>query len=115
MNPEPLPPGLRELEAHLARRPCPGPASDFRARLLTAAACVSPPAMRRWDLVWISAAAVVLALNLGMSAANGVRFQRLSATAESAPREWARVPDDLDGTDSFQQSAKSALANVTPA
>ena len=36
MRPDPLPPSLRELEDLLAQRPCPGPAADFRARVLGA-------------------------------------------------------------------------------
>jgi hypothetical protein len=116
VNSEPLPPSLRELEDQLARRPCPEPAVDFRALVLGALADsrarpLPERAGRCWGLVWRAAAAVVLALNLGMSAANGVRFQRLTPPRAEGPR----VPVTFDGDDRFQRLAASALANLTPA
>src|SRR5262249_564648 len=115
MNPEPLPPDLRELEDRLARRPCPEPAADLRARILGAVAGARTPpetgrAGRRWRLAW-AAAAVVLAPHLGMSVANGVRFGHLSGTAP----ERASVEHQADVRDPFDRLAASALAGLTPA
>jgi hypothetical protein len=125
MNPEPLPPNLRDLEEQLAGRPCPEPAADFRARVLAAMTSsrtlpISRSAARRWRVVWQAAAAVVLALNLGMTVANGVRFQHLTSLAVAPPglESWAARPavqDGVDPNDRFQAFAASALASLTPA
>ncbi len=125
MPPDPVPPNRRDLEDRLARRSCPEPAADFRARVLSAtAASRDPPApvrsARRWRTVWRAAAAVVLALNVGMSAANGVAYRRLATLTEAEggparPPSGPRVPDALDADDRFQRLAASALANVRPA
>jgi hypothetical protein len=124
MNPEPLPPNLRDLEERLAGRPCPEPAADFRARVLAAmtssrTTSTSRPAGRRWRLVWRMAAAVILALNLGMSVANAVRFQRLTslAVAPAGLESWAAraaTPGGFDPNDRFHVFAASALASLTP-
>jgi hypothetical protein len=125
MNPEPLPPSLRELEGLLARRPGPEPAADFAARLRGALADARPApvpdrAGRRWRPVWQTAAAVALILNLGMSAANGVQFRRL-ASPLAAEGHLARrvvgagVPGALDADDRFQTLAADALARLAPA
>jgi hypothetical protein len=116
MNPEPLPPDLRDLEARLARRPGPEPAADFRARVLGATAdALARPVVRRggrgWGLVWRAAAVIVVALNLGLSAANGVRFQHLTSMAQQHPAPAAAV----DQEDRFLAWAAPALANWTPA
>jgi hypothetical protein len=123
MNPEPLPPSLRDLEDQLARRPGPEPTAEFRSRVLRSMADVRtlPVPKRtdwRWRLVWRAAAAVILALNLGMSAANGLRFQRLTALAEGRsepPTARPRIPAGLDEEDRFQAFAASALASWAPA
>lgn len=125
MNPEPLPPDLRDLEDQLARRPCPEAAAEFRARVLSAMASsqalpVSQPAARGWRLVWQAAAAVILALNLGMSAANGIRFQRLTPLAVAEGNMGRRlagpeVANAADADDRFQVLAASALASLRPA
>ena len=121
MNPEPLPPGLRDLEERLARRPCPEPAADFRSRVLgamTNAGALPAPegAGPRWRLAWRAAAAVVLALNLAMCAANAVRFQRLSGVAVAGDFERRPpVPDAFDAADRLQRFAARALANLAPA
>jgi hypothetical protein len=112
MNPEPLPPDLRDLEARLARRPGPEPAADFRARVLGATAdALARRDGRGWGLVWRAAAVLVLALNLGLSAANGVRFQHLASMAQQRPAPAAAV----DGEDRFLAWAAPALASWTPA
>src|SRR5262245_36299663 len=114
MNPEPLPPGLRDLEAQLARRPCPEPAADFRARVLGAMTNASaPPVSERpawlWRWVWRAAAAVILALNVALCAANAIRFQRLSAVASAGDSEA------LDAEDHWKRFAARALASLAPA
>jgi len=119
MNPEPLPPDLRELEDRLARRPCPEPAADFRARVLgamTNATPVSVPerAGRRWRFVWRAAAAVILALNLALSAANAIRFQRLSADAGEAEGRPG-IAAAFEAEDRWQRFAVRALTNLAPA
>jgi hypothetical protein len=124
MNPDPLPSGLRELEDQLARRPCPEPAADFRACVLSAV--MNSPALtlpghadRRWSLIWQAAAAVVLALNLGMSVANGIRFQRLApppaVEGNLVHRGVPGVPDEFDASDRFHVLTASALASLRPA
>jgi hypothetical protein len=119
MRPDPPPPNPDELEDRLARRSCPEPAADFRARVLAAMtdlrdapAPVRPG--RRWPRVWLAAAAVVLALNVGMSAANALRFRRLADVA-AAPAEGRGVADAVDAEDRFQRFAARALAGVRPA
>ena len=116
MDLEPLPPNLRELEERLARRPGPQPVADFRARVLRATTDTRSlpvpqrPGWRR-GLVWRAAAVVVLAVNLGMSAGNGIRFQRLNSPdpAQPAPRDGVLVQDR------FQALAARALATWTAA
>src|SRR5262245_2920950 len=125
MRPDPLRPSPRELEEQLARRSCPEPGADFRARVLGGMADTRdrpvvghPPS--RWRFVWRVAAAVILALNLGMSVANGLRFQRVttSAVAPVGVEGWAaraRVPEVFDAEERFQRLAASAVAGLTPA
>src|SRR5262245_27746848 len=121
MRPDPLPPSLRDLEARLARRPAPEPGADFRARVLGAVADERDrpvPARRRWRLAWQAAAAIILAMNLAMSAANGIRFQPLTASAAPGVARRAappRAPDALDENGRFERFAASALASLTPA
>jgi hypothetical protein len=81
---------------------------------------VSQRADRRWRLVGRAAAAVVLALNLGMTAANGARFQHLTTLALArGPSEPSaarpRIPGAVDAKDRLQAVAAGALANLTPA
>jgi hypothetical protein len=70
-------------------------------------------------LLWQAAAALVLALNLGMSAANGLRFRRVAALAAAAEPGPAgarpRIADSLDANDPLQPYAARALASLTPA
>ncbi len=121
MRPDPLPPSLRDLEDRLARRPSPEPAADFRARVLGVVADERNrpgPARRRWRLAWQAAAAVLLAMNLAMTAANGIRFQRLTTPAGPGVARRAAppsAPDALDEKDRFERFAASALASLTPA
>src|SRR5687768_9557246 len=109
MTPEPLPPDLRDLEGRRERRPRPEPAADLRARVLAAAAAArADPAPdrvgRRWRQVWQTAAVATLALNLGMTVANGVRFHRLTAPAATP---GPAVPDASDATDRLPPYAAS--------
>jgi len=125
MSPEALPPGLRELEDQLRRRPAPEPAADFRGRVLAALAnAPAPPAAapagRRWRLVWQAAAAVVLGLNLGLSVANGFRFQRMTEGALAGgphrlPAVQPRLPAAFEANDRYQVLASAALASLAPA
>jgi hypothetical protein len=76
----------------------------------------SERAGRRWLVAWRAAAAVILVLNVGMSAVNGVRFQRLAAPDGVEPRAARRgLPDAFDPSDHLHSLAASALASVTPA
>ena len=116
---------LPDLERGLASRACPEPPAGLRDRVLAAVSAERRPAgqrppRRRWDLVWQAAAAAVLALNLGMSAANAVRFQRLAAVPSGevapAPRmAGPRVPGASDDEDPVQRFAARALAGLRPA
>lgn len=115
MNPEPLPPEFRELEDRLARRPLPDPPAEFRTRLL-AAASAQPTQTRpasRWRFVVRVAAAAVLLLNLGLSIANGARFQQLEALGASGP-SFVR-PESPDSDDGLETLAASAFMSLRPA
>lgn len=116
MTPEPLPPDLRELESLLTRRPTPQPDAAMRDRVFAALATdrdrVSMPTQvasatsRVWTIGWRVAAAVVLLLNLGLSAANGVRFQSLQV----------RGPErTVEADNRFPAFVSRAVAQVTPA
>ena len=119
MLPDPLRPGPADVEDLLARRPCPEPAGDFRARVLAAMADardqpVTKVAARRWWAAARAAAAVVLALNLGMSAANGVRYHRLTAAGGTEPAfvRWPGAWEAGDPKDRFERVAARALARL---
>ena len=124
MTPEPLPPGLREVEEALARRPCPAPPPALRARVLGAMTSARPPAPARaaWrrGLLWKAAAAVALALNLAMAAANAARYRRL-AEAPPGPGPLARRvtvpagPATFDADDRFPIQTAGARTSWAPA
>jgi hypothetical protein len=106
MHPDLHPPGPGDLERALGRRACPEPAADLPDRILAAVAAERQPAPRpQWTVPWRAAAAVVLALNLALSAANGLRYGSLSS-AVVEPRE---------GDGSFRAFAAGALAQLAPA
>jgi hypothetical protein len=114
---EPLPPDLRELQDQLARRRLPEPSVGLRARLLDQMkdmAGPTAPKAGRWRLVWRLAAAVIVALNVGLSIDNGVRFQRLTPQEihVGSAHEAANVAEE---NGRFQQFARRAVANVAPA
>jgi hypothetical protein len=124
MNLEPLPPGLRELEQALARRPAPEPPADLRARVLSAMSAPVPAAPRRaawhWGLAWKAAAAVVLALNLALTAANASRYRRLAEAppADAPLARYVTAPGAAGATDADDRIpilTASALANWAPA
>src|SRR4051794_23540771 len=75
-----------DLERQLAGRGCPEPAADLRDRILGAVGSAKrqqqPPTRRLWPVVWRVAAAVILALNLALSAANGFRYASLLASRD---------------------------------
>src|SRR6185437_15095788 len=86
MNPDPFPPDLPDLERWLALRPCPEPGAGLRDRILAAARAERPRLARSrgacaWGLAWRAAAAVVLALNVALSAANGFLYRALPVRA----------------------------------
>jgi hypothetical protein len=120
MNPEHLPPALRDLEELLARRPGPEPAADYRARILSGMAQHAParPSAatgRRSPWLWRTAAALVLALNLAMSVGNSARFRRLEtvvAAVDQPARPWPPVAAVLDTEDRFAALAATALAHL---
>jgi hypothetical protein len=66
---------------------------------------------RPWGWVWQAAAAVILILNLAMSAANGFRYQSLSVRAAD-PADFVT---DTGTDDRFWASAAGALARLTAA
>src|SRR5579884_370140 len=116
MNPDPSPPDLPDLERWLTRRPCPEPGAGLRDRVLAAARAERPrPARgrgaRAWGRAWRAAAAVVLALNVALSAANGFRYQALPARA-AGPAAVAPLAETPDLPAPF---AASAVARLTPA
>jgi hypothetical protein len=123
MEPEPLPPDLRELEEQLARRPLPEPAADFRARVLVAVNAASPTESAHgtsWRRLLPVAAALMLVLNLALSVENGMRFHHLDELESQtpAPAGWtgSMIPPRAAGSeDSFDSMASIALANMKPA
>ena len=124
MNPERFPPDWHDLEDQLARRACPEPAPNLRGRVLSAmtnarALPVSTLPAGRWRLVWRAAAAAVIVLNLAMSAANGIRFQRLTALAANPPDSarravWPTDADGYDANDLLQTLTAIAAAQLAP-
>ena len=94
MTPDPFPPDLPDLERWLTRRPCPEPGAGLRDRILAAARIEHRRPAR--GLAWRAAAAVVLALNVALSAANGLRYQALPVRVAVAPvAETPDVPEPL--------------------
>jgi hypothetical protein len=123
MRPDPPLPDRRDLERELAGRTCPEPPADLRNRILAALAAqrqaMSPAPHKRWRMVWQAAAAVILAGNLVLSAANGLRSQSLlSREGESAgvahtgplPEPAGNEPDAR-----FWAFAANALTELKPA
>jgi hypothetical protein len=106
MNPEPLPPDLRELEAQLADRPRSQPSPELRARILSVPFSPERPS-RGWRLIQ-AAAVAVLVLNIALCIRNGVEFDRLRMETEIPRRATPDRPTD----DPFQQYAASALASL---
>jgi hypothetical protein len=124
MNRESLPPNLRDLETQLTGRTYREPPGTYRARVLEAMANAPTSqvnqAGRRWNRLWQAAAAVILALNLGMSAANGVRFQSLNQASLSGGNSESytvlrKVSGAFEGDDCLLAFAERALAKLKPA
>jgi hypothetical protein len=130
MRPDPLLPNQPDLEHELAARTCPEPPAGLRDRILATVSAQRRPTTqgsprRRWHVLWQAAAAVVLALNLAMSAVNGCRYESLHPrVAEPGGFTLGRpipvltqpgAPAPTDGEDRFQAFAASALAQLTPA
>lgn len=114
MRPDPLLPGQRDLEHELAGRTCPEPPAGLRDRILAAVSAERQAATPRrprnlWNAVWPAAAAVVLALNLAMSARNGVRYEAIA----SRVAEPGGVALHTGTDDRFQTFAANALAQLT--
>jgi hypothetical protein len=115
MRPDPPLPSLRDLERELAGRTSPEPPARLRDRILAAVAAerhlaTDRPPRPLWKGVWAAAAAVVLALNLAMSAVNAFRYESLSSGVAQPGRA---APTDAD--DRFPSFAASALTRLTPA
>jgi hypothetical protein len=115
MHPDPSPPDLPDLERFLTLRPCPEPGAGLRARILAAARAEQPRharsrGARAWGLAWRAAAAVVLALNVALCAANGFRYQALPVRA-AGPAAVAPLAETPDRPEPF---AASAVARLTP-
>jgi hypothetical protein len=120
MNPEPFPSNPPDLEAWLARRPCPEPAEGLRDRFLQAALAEPNRAPRSRDSrsgsrVWYLAAAVLLALNAALGVDNGFRYQALHARATKPADLALDRPEPRDEDDAFRTIAAAALARLTPA
>jgi hypothetical protein len=125
MPSDPLLPSNREIEQALAQRFCPEPSADLRDRIRRAVSAQRDSAGRLplrpgWKYVWQAAAAIVVALNLWMTAANTVRVGRLAPAdmvEDSPPPGMAEpeAPDTFDTNDPLNQLAVRALANLAPA
>jgi hypothetical protein len=123
MNPEPLPPDLRELEEHLARRSVAGPTAVFRARVLASISAAAPTAGghgTNWRRLLTVAAALVLILNLALSVENGARFHQLDELElqRPVPVGWTGSmisPREAESDDLFDEMASVALASLRPA
>jgi hypothetical protein len=116
MPSDPLLPDPSDVERALTRRWCPEPSADLRGRILAAVseqrqAAARPLRRNRWNVVWQAAAAVIVAGNLWMTAANTVRVGHLMPPPLAAPD----VVDAFVGADPFQQLAARVLVNLKPA
>ena len=109
-------PNPQDLESLLARRPCPEPDAGLRERVLAAVrAEQGRPVWSRGARAWEAAAAVVLALNLALSAANGLRYQSLPVgVAESPGRADPGPPPSIETDDRPWPPAPSAVARLAP-
>jgi hypothetical protein len=101
---------LRELEDALAQRSDPAPSTDFRARMLGAMSRTPARRGADWRRLGQAAALIVLALNLAMGVANGIRFERLSAIA-LAQQDMPSLPAADERLPPF---SAAALANLVP-
>jgi hypothetical protein len=105
----------------LAHRRCPEPEAGLRERVLAAVqAEQGRPARGRgtgaWGRAWQAAAAVVLALNLALSAANGLRYQALPARVADLPGRAGPGPAPVAETeDRPWRLAAAAVARLAPA
>jgi hypothetical protein len=121
MNPDPVSPNPQDLESLLARRRCPEPEAGLRECVLAAVrAELGRPARSRgartWSRAWQAAAAVVLALNLALSAANGLRYQSLPVRVADPPGRALPGPVPVAETDDRPwRLAASAVARLAPA
>jgi hypothetical protein len=124
MRPDPPPPGPPDVEHELTGRTCPEPSQGLRDRILAAVSAErrtvpALPAGNPRKMVWQAAAVVVLALNLAMSVANGLRYQSLAARVAPpngmAQRQPQRGPAPADVDDHLPPFAATALAQLRPA
>jgi hypothetical protein len=123
MDNDKLPLELAELEQRLVARPCPEPAAGLRRRVLGAVAReLEQPAAPRlsWTTMAVPAAAVLLWINLSMSAVNhtdwhfGSRTDRATFAA-SATRLRTLFPEMSEGEAYRQALLLEAGAYLTPA
>jgi hypothetical protein len=125
MPSNPLPPDPSDVEQALARRSCPEPSADLRERILTAVSAerddtARPLRRQRWKNVWQAAAALVVVVNLWMTAVNTARIGRLFPLtgSEGDPALRAARNDTADTSDSndpLQRLVARAVANLRPA
>jgi hypothetical protein len=124
MPSDPLLPDPSDVEQALARRSCPEPSADLRDRILSAVSAqrrfsTRVPLRNRYKHLWQAAAAIVLAANLWMTAANTLRVDQLVPTTdEEQPVVQATRPgnsDTDDTSDPLQSLTARVLANLTPA
>ena len=100
MNDPPLPPDLRQLQRDLARRPSGDPPPELRQRVLAAvlAELGAPPAGARWAFAARTAAAVLLWINVSISATartNGAPLRPPGAPTAAVAQQIRRALPDL--------------------
>jgi hypothetical protein len=101
-----LPPDLRQLQRDLARRPLPDPPAALRRRVLARALAElrARPSSARWAFAAKTAAAVLLWINLSISATattNGAPPRPPGATTAAVAEQIRRALPDLPPRDAL--------------
>jgi len=121
LNDPPLPPDLERLQRDLARRPSGDPPPELRRRVLAAvlAELGAPPAGARWTFAAETAAAVLLWINLSISATattNGAPPRPPGATTAAVAEQIRRALPDLPPREALAYARLlRAGANLLPA